>query len=127
MGPADPAKDLTMTTDHDDTDFEPPRSSSPTDHFLNKLQLDCYRPFREEPHPRPLPEGNAVTGAVADIFDALVSTLNDTRLEPDLEDPLWSAVTYLTWTEHNLLRQVSYQGERQDKPARQVVRAVPHP
>ncbi|MER9018279.1 non-homologous end-joining DNA ligase [Mesorhizobium sp. M0898] len=36
-------------------------------------------------------------------------------------------VAYLTWTEDNLLRQVSYQGERQDKPARQVVRSVPHP
>lgn len=35
-------------------------------------------------------------------------------------------VTYLTWTEDNLLRQVSYQGQREDKPARQVVRAVPH-
>jgi bifunctional non-homologous end joining protein LigD len=36
-------------------------------------------------------------------------------------------VTYLTWTEDNLLRQVSYQGQREDKPARQVVRAVAHP
>ncbi|GEP61952.1 hypothetical protein RSO01_91180 [Reyranella soli] len=36
-------------------------------------------------------------------------------------------VTYLTWTEDNLLRQVSYQGQRKDKPARQVVRPVPHP
>lgn len=35
-------------------------------------------------------------------------------------------VTYLTWTEDGLLRQVSYQGERQDKPARQVKRAAPH-
>ena len=35
-------------------------------------------------------------------------------------------VTYLTWTEDNLLWQVSYQGQREDKPARQVVRAVPH-
>jgi ATP-dependent DNA ligase len=26
-------------------------------------------------------------------------------------------VTYLTWTEDNLLRQVSYQGQREDKPA----------
>jgi bifunctional non-homologous end joining protein LigD len=34
-------------------------------------------------------------------------------------------VTYLTWTEDNLLRQVSYQGQREDKPARQVVRAIP--
>jgi bifunctional non-homologous end joining protein LigD len=36
-------------------------------------------------------------------------------------------VTYLTWTEDNLLRQVSYQAQREDKPAMQVVRAVPHP
>jgi bifunctional non-homologous end joining protein LigD len=34
-------------------------------------------------------------------------------------------VTYLAWTEDNLLRQVSYQGQRHDKPARQVVRPIP--
>src|SRR3984893_12447143 len=81
-----------MTTDHDDTDFEPPHSSSPTDHVLNELQLYGYRPFHDEPDQRPLPEGDAVAGAIADIFDALVSTLSDTRLEPDLDDLLWSAV-----------------------------------
>ena len=32
------------------------------------------------------------TGALADIFDALVATLTDTRLEPDLPDLLWSVV-----------------------------------
>ncbi len=64
MGAADPAKDLTMTTDHDDIDFEPPHSSSPTDHVLNELQLYGYRPFQGEPDPRPLPEGNVVAGAV---------------------------------------------------------------
>jgi bifunctional non-homologous end joining protein LigD len=36
-------------------------------------------------------------------------------------------VTYLTWTEDNLLRQVSYQAQREYKPARQVARHVPHP
>ena len=35
-------------------------------------------------------------------------------------------VTYLTWTQDNLLRQVAYQGQREDKPARQVVRSIPH-
>ena len=81
-----------MTTDHDDTEFEPPHSSSPTDHLLSELQLYGYRPFHDEPDPRPLPEGDAVAGALADIFDALVSTFSDTRLEPDLEDLLWSTV-----------------------------------
>src|SRR3546814_15108280 len=32
------------------------------------------------------------SGAIADIFDALIVTLGDTRLEPDLDDLLWSTV-----------------------------------
>jgi ATP-dependent DNA ligase len=35
-------------------------------------------------------------------------------------------VTYLTWTEENLLRQVSYQGQRKDKSAKEVFRDIPH-
>ena len=77
---------------HDDDTFEPHHASSPTDHVLTELQLFGFRPFQDEPDPRPLPEGNAVAGAVADIFDALIVTLADTRLEPDLEDLLWSTV-----------------------------------
>src|SRR5882724_8307317 len=81
-----------MATDRDDTDFEPSHSSSPTDHVLTELQLYGHRPFQDEPDRRPLPEGNAIGGAVADIFDALIATLGDTRLEPDLESLLWSTV-----------------------------------
>ena len=92
MGAADPTRDLTMATDRDDTDFEPPHTSSPTDHILAELQLYGHRPFQDEADPRPLPEADTIGGAVADIFDALVSTLTDTRLEPDLEDLLWSTV-----------------------------------
>ena len=36
-------------------------------------------------------------------------------------------VTYLTWTEDKLLRQVSYQGQREDMPAQAVVRPVSYP
>lgn len=79
-----------MTSEHDD--FEPDHASSSTAHLLTELQLCGWRPFQDEPDPRPLPEGNTVAGAIADIFDALVSTLQDTRLEPDLEDLLWSTV-----------------------------------
>ena len=92
MGAVDPTKGSTMTTEHDDTGYEPPHTSSPTDHVLAELQLYGYRPFQDEPDPRPLPEAQTVAGAVADIFDALVATLADTRLEPDLEDLLWSTV-----------------------------------
>jgi hypothetical protein len=73
-------------------DNEPEHTSSPTDHILQELALYGYRPFDDEPDPRPLPEGNRVAGAIADIFDALIATLEDTRLEPDLDDLLWSTV-----------------------------------
>jgi len=75
-----------MTTDHDDT------ASSPTDRAITELPLHGYRPFQDEPDSRPLPEGRLIAGAVADIFDALVVSLRDTRLEPDLDDLLWSTV-----------------------------------
>ncbi|NKK70049.1 DUF2493 domain-containing protein [Rhizobium leguminosarum bv. viciae] len=73
-------------------DYEPVHASSPTDHVLTELQLYGYRPFEDEPDPRPLPEGNIVAGAITDIFDALVVALSDTRLEPDLDELLWSTV-----------------------------------
>jgi bifunctional non-homologous end joining protein LigD len=40
---------------------------------------------------------------------------------------LVAEVKYLTWTEDNLLRQVVYEGLREDKPAAEVRRSTPHP
>ena len=40
---------------------------------------------------------------------------------------LVAEVKYLTWTEDNLLRQVVYEGLREDRPGAEVRRAVPHP
>jgi bifunctional non-homologous end joining protein LigD len=40
---------------------------------------------------------------------------------------LVAEVKYLTWTGDNLLRQVVYEGLREDKPAAEVRRSVPHP
>ena len=81
-----------MTTEYDETDSELAHSSSSTEHVLAELQLYGYRPVEDEPDPRPLPEADAIAGAVADIFDAIVCTLTGTSLEPDLEDLLWSTV-----------------------------------
>ena len=39
---------------------------------------------------------------------------------------LVAEVRFLTWTDDNLLRQVVYEGQREDKPAREVRREVPH-
>ncbi len=81
-----------MTTENDDTGYEPPHASSPTAHILSDLQLYGYHPGQGEPDPRPLPEAPLIVGAVADIFDAFAATLTDTRLEPDLEELLWATV-----------------------------------
>src|SRR5262249_46405290 len=40
---------------------------------------------------------------------------------------LVAEVKFLSWTEDNLLRQVVYEGLREDKPAAEVRRAVPYP
>lgn len=74
--------------EHDDT--EPHHVSSPTEHVLTELQLYGWHPFADEADPRLLPDGDQVAGAVADIFTNLTSILADTRLEPDLDDLLWS-------------------------------------
>ena len=81
-----------MIREQDDTGYEPPHAASPTAHVLSELQLHGYHPGEEEPDPRPLPEATMIAGAVADIFDAFAATLNDTRLEPDLEELLWATV-----------------------------------
>ncbi|MGY4598098.1 hypothetical protein ACVWXL_005844 [Bradyrhizobium sp. GM22.5] len=79
-------------TDRDDAEFEPQDGTSQLHHVLTELQLYGYRPFSDEPDPRPLPEAKAIAGAVVDIFDAIVATLSDSRMEPDLENLLWSSV-----------------------------------
>lgn len=91
MGAADPKGD-TMTTDHDLPDDEPEHAQSSTAYLLQEMALYGYRPFSDEPDPRPLPEARQVAGAMADVFDAMVATMADTRLEPDLETLLWGVV-----------------------------------
>ena len=73
-------------------DHEPEHASSPTAHLLEELSLYGYRPFSDEADPRPLPEERIASGAIADMFDALIATMLDTRLEPDLEELCWSTV-----------------------------------
>jgi hypothetical protein len=104
-------------TDHDD--IEPPHASSPTDHVLNELQLFGYHPLDDEPDPRPLPEGKKIAGAIADIFDALVATLSNTRLEPDLDDLLWSTVNLFQRAVDRIERQLDDNERAQKKSQRE--------
>ncbi|MGY4622847.1 DUF2493 domain-containing protein [Bradyrhizobium sp. USDA 4486] len=104
-------------TDHDD--IEPPYAISPTDHAITELQLLGYRPFDEQPDPRPLPDGKIVAGAVIDIFDALVAALSDTRLEPDLDDLLWSTVNLFHRAVDRIERQLDGNELAQQKSQRE--------
>jgi hypothetical protein len=70
------------------------------------LQLYGYRPLNGEPDPRPLPEAKMITAAVADIFDALVATLTDSRMKADLEDLLWSTVNLFHRAAHRIEREL---------------------
>ncbi|WP_316159719.1 DUF2493 domain-containing protein [Bradyrhizobium sp. SZCCHNRI3042] len=92
-------------SDQQDEMREPHDTQSSTDNALTELQLYGYRPFDDEPDPRPLPEGRVIAGAVADIFDALVATLSETRLEPELKELLWSTV--------NLFHRATMRAERE--------------
>jgi hypothetical protein len=69
---------------------EPDHATSNIADLLEELELYGRRPFDDQGDPRPLPETRLVEGAAADTFDSVVTALGDTRLEPDLEDLLWS-------------------------------------
>jgi len=75
-----------------DAEAEPHHASSPTDRVIYEMQVFGFRPFQDEPDPRPLPEEPVVQSSLTAMFDALFEMLGDTRLEPDLEDLLWSTV-----------------------------------
>ncbi len=49
-------------------------------------------PSTTSPIPGRFQTPRLIAGSISDIFDALVVALSDTRLEPDLEDLLWSTV-----------------------------------
>ena len=102
----------------DPTDHEPPHAASPTASLLAELQLHGHRPFQDEPDPRPLPDERRVQGALADIFDALVSTLSDTRLEPDLDDLLWSTVQLFHRTGQRVERELDDNEQAQKRSQR---------
>lgn len=102
---------MTANPHHDDP--EPEHAASPTEHVLNELQLYGWHPFEDEPDSRSLPDGNHVAGAVAEIFDALVSTLQDTRLEPDLNSLLWSTVSLFHRATDRVARQLDDNEQRQ--------------
>ena len=92
---------------------EPQHASSPTDRFIYEMQVHGYRPFQDEPDPRPLPEEPIVQASLTAIFDALFEMLGDTRLEPDLEDLFWSTVNLFHRAGERIQRELDRNEEAQ--------------
>ena len=109
-----------MTTNRNSHDGDRSTESSPTAHLLDELQLYGHRPFEDEPDPRPLPDPKRLQGALADTFDALVATLSETQLEPDLPDLLWSVVNLFHRRIDRIERALDF---KRDRPAPQPARA----
>ncbi len=104
-----------MASDIEDNDNQ----ASHTSHLLDELALYGYRPFSDEADPRPLPEERMVTGAIADMFDALIATMLDTRLEPDLEDLCWSLANMFHRAGTQLQRQLDDNEDAQRQSQRE--------
>jgi hypothetical protein len=105
--------------DRNGSNTESDAQPSPTAHLLDELQLYGYRPFADEPDPRPLPDEQMTTVAIADIFDAIVSTFEHTRLEPDLEPLLWATVNVFHGTIRRVDRELDRNEEAQLKSRRE--------
>ncbi|RWG08941.1 MAG: hypothetical protein EOQ55_32300, partial [Mesorhizobium sp.] len=73
-----------------DNAYEPYHASSPTDRVILELQMYGHRPHQDEPDPRPLPDESVIRAGLAGIVETFAGMLADTRLEPDLDDLLWS-------------------------------------
>ena len=100
-------------------DAEPEHEISPTAHLLDEIALYGYRPFCDEADPRPLPEERIAAGAVADMFDALIATMIDTRLEPDLEDLCWSLANLFHRAESRIQRELDDNEDAQKRSQRE--------
>ncbi|MFV3131299.1 DUF2493 domain-containing protein [Niveispirillum sp. KHB5.9] len=73
-------------------DTDPLADGTPSAHLLEELQLYGYRPFQDEPDPRPLPEAEQARAEIGACLETLAGLLTGTRLEDDLDDLLWACV-----------------------------------
>lgn len=105
--------------DHQLPDDEPEHEVSATGAVLEELALYGHHPFTDEPDTAPLPEARAVERAVADIFDAMVSTFEDTRLEADLEHLLWGITNVFHRAGERVDRELDYNETMQKRLQRE--------
>lgn len=85
-------KDPYMTSSHNRSGYP---SISATGRVADNMALYGYTPGFDEPETRPMPESQALDGLVAGLFDAMSAPLENSGLEPDIQDLMWSLVDVL--------------------------------
>lgn len=103
-------------------------STSATGHVMDNLALYGHTLGADDPEYRPMPETDALTGAVADLFSALTASFGDTALEAELPDVLWSLVDIIhrkadrlqRFLDDNELKQRAAQEEQDGSEVRSV-------
>lgn len=103
---------MNLTQPFDD-DYEPHHTSSPTERVVIEMQMYGHRPHQDEPDPRPLPDETGLSAALAGIFEIIAGMLGDTRLEPDLDDLLWSFVNLFHRAGDRITRALERNGDAQ--------------
>ena len=66
------------------------RSTTATARVTDNLSLYGHHGQYDEPEHRPFPTDDVLDGIVSSLFDGIASPLNDTALQPDIADLLWS-------------------------------------
>jgi hypothetical protein len=87
--------------------------ASPTAHLLDELQLYARHLTDDEPDPRPLPEASTLESAITCLFETLSEPLIETRLEPDIDDLLWSLTDLFHRKAGRVQRQLDDNEDRQ--------------
>lgn len=91
-------------------------SRSSTAHVIEELELYGYHPHEDEPDPRGLPEASSLEAALDSLYATLAETFENTRLEPDLADVLWS-LTYIFHRKAERVQQQLDQNEDRQRAA----------
>jgi hypothetical protein len=105
-----------MTLHHQDHEAAglPPMISA-TAAVLDQIELYGHRPGTGESDPRPFPDASLLDGAISDVFDIFAGAFRDTRLETDLDDPLWHIADLFHRKAARVQRQLEDNEDRQKR------------
>jgi hypothetical protein len=89
--------------------------STATAAVIDAMLLYGHQPDEGEPDPRPFPENGDIDVMLAGIYSSFIGPLQDTALEPDLPDVLWSLTDLFHRKSDRVQRQLDDNEDRQKR------------